>query len=96
MKNNHYIVPSPIIIDEDFETILICAVRYALGRRTYMPDLVMNYISPLLCLLSTRTLNVLEKDVGGAGNLGDTIIDAPAWLKFLADIRAELAERNKG
>lgn len=38
-------------INEDFGTILICAVRYSLGRQTYMPGLVQGYIRPLLpCL----------------------------------------------
>lgn len=29
-----------INLNDDFETILICAERYALGRQTYMPILI--------------------------------------------------------
>ena len=35
-----------INLNDDFETILICAERYALGRQTYMPKLVVDYITP--------------------------------------------------
>lgn len=31
-------------LDEDLQTILICAVRYSLGRQTYMPGLVTGWI----------------------------------------------------
>ena len=36
--------------------VLNCAVRYALGRRTYMPGLVMDEIRPMLKDCSERTL----------------------------------------
>ena len=39
-------------IDKNFETILLCAVRYAIGRQTYMPSMVIDYITPLLSHLS--------------------------------------------
>ena len=32
---------------EDFETIFICAVRYCIGRQTYMPRLVQSQIRQL-------------------------------------------------
>lgn len=43
--------------DDDFGgAVLNCAVRYALGRRTYMPGLVMDEIRPMLKDCSERTL----------------------------------------
>lgn len=86
MKSHH--------IDEDFETILICAERYALGRRSYMPSLVIGYITPLLPRLSKKTLAVLAKDISGASYWGDETIDKPCWMKFLADVWAVLTERR--
>jgi hypothetical protein len=80
-------------IDRDFETILICAVRYALGRRTYMPRLVIGYITPMLPMLSKMTLSVMEKDVMFEGDLGDEQIDKPSWMQFLKDIQKELKKR---
>ena len=83
-----------INIDEDFETILICAERYALGRMSYMPHLVIGYITPLLPSLSIRALAVLERDVSSADGYGDEKIDRPDWMKFLTAVSAELARKR--
>lgn len=82
-------------INDDFETMLICAERYACGRQSYMPTLVIDYITPLLPKLSKRTLVVFERDIAGANGYGDEAIDKPYWMKFLADVRAALKERGK-
>jgi len=50
-------------LDDKFETILICAERYACGRESYMPSLVIDYITPLLPHLSDRALSVLNDDM---------------------------------
>lgn len=42
--------------DDDFGAVLNCAVRYCIGRRTYMPKLVIDYIMPLLSFLSKRSV----------------------------------------
>ena len=52
-----------IHITDDFEAILICAERYACGRESYMPSLVIDYITPLLPRLSIKTLGVLNEDM---------------------------------
>lgn len=52
-----------IELDGKFETILICAERYACGRESYMPSLVIDYITPLLPHLSNRALSVLNDDM---------------------------------
>ena len=35
-------------IDGNFGVMQTCAIRYACGRRTYMPSLVIDYITPLI------------------------------------------------
>lgn len=52
-----------VSINEDFGTILICAVRYSLGRQTYMPGLVQGYIRPILPSLDKKTLSVMQRDI---------------------------------
>lgn len=52
-----------IELNDKFETILICAERYARGRESYMPSLVIDYITPLLPHLSDRALFVLNEDM---------------------------------
>lgn len=82
---------------EDFESMAICAERYACGRRTYMPSVVISITRPLIPRLTDNTLQVLQNDISAAKNidaLGDKNIDAPLWVKFLAEIRAELRRRG--
>lgn len=95
-------MPDDMIIiykyDDFFGAVLNCAVRYALGRQSYMPGLVVDYITPMLPKLSDKTLWCFEKDVSDAvkyGNLGDMSIDAPKWYKFLNDVRAENERRKQ-
>jgi hypothetical protein len=81
-------------IDDDFSTILICAVRYSIGRQTYMPSLVIDYITPLLPSLNDKCLAVMERDIAEAGYYGHEVIDKPGWMKFLGDVRSEMAKRK--
>ena len=88
-----------IEIDKNFETILLCAVRYAIGRRTYIPSLVIDYITPLLPYLSENTLRLIANEIteheAYEGGLGDEKIDKPYWLDFLRKIRFEIGGRNE-
>lgn len=81
--------------DDDFGAVCNCAVRYSLGRMTYMPSIVIGFIRPRLSLMTDRTLWCFERDIEGAGSLGDPDIDAPLWLNFLSAVKAELASRGK-
>ena len=91
-ENKIYIDPK----DDDFGAILNCAVRYALGRRSYMPKLVIDFITPLLSLINSKTLWCFEKDIEIAKNnhnLGDDEIDKPEWIQFLNNIKSERKRR---
>ena len=82
--------------DDDFESILICAVRYAIGRQMYMPSTVCSYITPLLPRLSSKALCVLKRDIVDAEKYGygDEKIDKPVWINFLSKIQGEIERRN--
>lgn len=85
-------------INKDFESILICAVRYAIGRQTYIPSLVIDYITPLLPYLSYWILGLMAAEIidhNYEGGLGDEKIDKPYWLEFLRKIRLEMEGRNE-
>lgn len=79
--------------DDDFSSILICAVRYALGRRSYMPGVVVDFIRPLLPYLPDKTLWVLKNDLLSCRDLGDPKIDRPRWKSLLVDVLDELGGR---
>jgi hypothetical protein len=90
--NDNMTVP----INYDFCEVITCAVRYALGRRTYLSKAVVDYLTPLLPKLKTVTIYTLIEDISRAkefGCLGDPIIDAQLWYKLLDDAIAERARR---
>ena len=83
--------------DDDFGAVLNCAVRYAIGRHTYMPGIVIDVISPLIPFLNDKTLWCFDQDTSDAmhhNDLGDPDIDAPEWLKFRETVREERNRRG--
>lgn len=79
---------------EEFGIVLNCAIRYALGRKTYVPQTVVNFIKPLLPKISDKTLSCMEHDIVSAKNYGNINIDKPIWLEFLNEIQAEQIQRH--
>ena len=90
--------------DDDFGgAVLNCAVRYALGRASYMPGLVMDEIRPMLPDCNDKTLHVFAKDIEewlrerDAPPLGyyGPSDHADAWKRFREDVLRELKGRRK-
>ena len=82
-------------IDEDFCTILNCAIRYCLGRQTYMPSLITDFIRPLLPHLDNKTLSIIENDIRNAESYGNEKIDKPIWVRFLSEVEEEICRRKE-
>lgn len=90
--------PTIDLADDDFGCVLNCAVRYAIGRQTYMPHLVIDFITPLLPYLNNRTLWCFDQDVTNAkweGGYGNPDIDEANWMNFLAAVREERIKRGE-
>lgn len=68
----------------DYEHIVISAVRYALGRKTYIVELTVNYVLEEIenDELSDRCLDVIRKDIKVAQNYCMEC-DKKQWLKLL-------------
>lgn len=90
--------------DDDFGgAVLNCAVRYALGRASYMPGLVMDEIRPMLPDCSDKTLWCFERDISGYLDDIDWTVNDPFgarwnnadWMRFLEAVRAEIERRKK-
>ena len=84
--------------NDDFGAVCNCAVRYCLGRRSYMPSLVCRYIISLLPNLTDNTLDCFERDIAerkrtGFG-FGDSC-DYETWNTFYKAVCKEI-ERRKG
>lgn len=71
----------------DYEHIVISAIRYALGRMTYIVELTVNYILQEIedNKLSDSCLNVIREDIKSTKNYGMDC-DKKQWLKLLKRI----------
>ena len=88
----------PKVYDEDMGAIAICAVRYALGRESYMPSLVQDFVRRHPEIIDANIKAVMIRDINEADTihkytlpsgeemhidgLGSTLIDRPGWIKF--------------
>lgn len=83
--------------NDDFGAVCNCAVRYCLGRRSYMPSLVCGYITSLLTELTDRTLDCFERDIAErkrAGfDFGDSC-DYETWDAFYKAVCREIERRK--
>ena len=83
-------------LDRDFGTVCGCAVRYSLGRQTYMPSLVQQFINRNLKQIDSYSLAVMARDIKEAPSYGNETIDKPGWMNFLAVLEKELKDRDYG
>lgn len=78
-----------------FGAVLNCAVRYCIGRMTYMPGLVTDWIMQHCHgLLTEKTLFVMKRDIDEAkerDGLGMDC-DVETWLKFRDWLEKEEAQ----
>lgn len=80
---------------DEYSVLVTCATRYAIGRMSYMPSLVVGIVKPRLKQLDDKTLKVLIRDIGEAPSLGMADIDEPLWKELLADAMLELERRGQ-
>lgn len=84
--------------NDDFGAVCNCAVRYCLGRRSYMPSLVCRYIISLLPELTDKTLDCFERDIAERKRTGFDFGDScdyETWDAFYKAVCNEI-ERRKG
>lgn len=82
------------IRDADFRLILLSAMRYAMGRNTYMPAVVSDYIKRHIWLLDNKFLALAADDI--RQHLEDYAEYDPnsnLWRSLLDALKAEQEER---
>ncbi|MGN1409068.1 MAG: hypothetical protein ACI4XJ_02725 [Eubacteriales bacterium] len=84
-----------VTFDDDFELIVIFAIRYALGQKKYVHTLVANYVIPLLPKFSDTGLRIMKKDITAALGSDDESIYKLAWNRLLVAIREEMERRRE-
>lgn len=83
--------PTP---DDPFMSIIICAVRYCLGRRTYMPDVVTRWVMASIPGLPAETAKILLRDINDQRRqygLGDKC-DVETWETFESWLHGRLCD----
>lgn len=89
--------------DDDFGgCILNCAVRYCLGRMSYMPGLVMDEIRPMLNDCSDKTLWCFDRDITDWLNERERMTDKYSiseyreeWTNFRNEVRKAIEKRKQ-
>ena len=91
-------VHSMISVTRDFELMIVCALRYSIGRESYMPSITIDYIRYLIPMLSVNTLFILQRDITEEveryNRSGWDIFMKDEWLKLADDIRKEHTRRG--
>lgn len=83
--------------NDDFGAVCNCAVRYCLGRQSYMSSLVCGYITPLLPELTDKTLGCFERDIAERKRVGFYFIDSfdyETWDSFYNAVCKEIKRRK--
>lgn len=83
---------------DDFGSVCNCAVRYCLGRRSYMPSLVCGYIISLLPKLTDKTLDCFERDIAERKRTGFDFGDScdyETWDAFYKAVCKEIEGRKE-
>ena len=79
-----------VYISRDFELMMISAMRYAIGRQTYMPSVTIDYIRMLIHKLSANTLYVMERDIREEveryERMGHELYMKREWVGLMNDI----------
>lgn len=80
--------------DAEFGLIVTCAIRYAIGRMTYMPSAVCEFTLRYLPMLDNKTISVMIRDITEVleRNQGK-IADAELWLNLRTKAEEEKERR---
>ena len=88
----------PKIIPESptFGMMMCSAVRYALGRMTYITGTTCDFITPLVPYLDMSALQNISKGITDHAEMNQLgmDIDREKWLKLRSEIQKEIAFRK--
>lgn len=87
-----------VAITQDFELMMISALRYAIGRYTYMPGITIDYIRYLIPQLSAKTLFVMKRDIDEeiehCERMGRELYMDKEWAKLAEEIGIEYEKKK--
>lgn len=78
----------------DFGLIVISAIRYAIGRMTYMPSVVCGFTLRYLPLLDSKTIDIIIRDITEKQEyFQDKLADQELWQNLRAKAEEEKTRR---
>lgn len=81
----------------DFDALAISALRYSIGRRSYITSWTADVIRAYRKFLHPKTVDVMIRDIVNAKSLGDEQIDQPHWVDLknkLEELRCHRQEKK--
>ena len=81
------------IFDDDFGCIINSAVRYSLGRYTYMPSTAAEFVLKYLNYLDKKTISVIICDIDEALKNEDLPL-RKIWVELKSKLEIEMHARN--
>lgn len=82
-------------LDEDFGVIVNAALRYAIGRHSYLPSTVVDFIRKYIPVLDERTLHVICTDIEKELRSTESVDNPEIWKGLIDECRTELEQRQK-
>lgn len=76
-------------MDKNYRTILLCSLKYALGRMTAAPSIVASVINKDMAYIPKEDLTEYRSVIANASSLGHDC-DAQVWNKLGWEIRTQL------
>ena len=87
-----------VMVTQDFELMMISALRYAIGRESYMPSVTIDYIRYLIPQLSANTLYVMQRDIREAiaryGRMERELYMEVEWIELESALRKEYEKKK--
>lgn len=77
-----------ILNNNDFEVLVLCSMRYALGRKTYVVQEICNIINDNKEKLSNLTIEIITKEVQAAiqNNKAGMDMDVNQWENLVHNL----------
>lgn len=81
------------LVSEGFGCIVNSAVRYSLGRDTYMPDVAVQFILDHMNLLDIRTVTVMYRDIQKALE-DENLPHRETWVSLMYALETRLKRKE--
>lgn len=81
------------LVSEGFGCIVNSAVRYSLGRDTYMPDVAVQFILDHMNLLDLRTVAVMYRDIQKALE-NENLPHRETWVSLMYALETSLKRKE--